>query len=150
MNKPTSEASSSDTTKEYVDKFITELKDSMSENLEENQPKQPNLVEQSKAATGSQLSLPDYGPRDIRKKISDAALENCAELEWDMHTCLQNGSLLDKFSQCSKQSEAFWQCIRQQKDKLKELGYMNLGNTYNLNLEIQDRAFRTLDSTSEE
>ncbi|ORX96096.1 hypothetical protein K493DRAFT_351052 [Basidiobolus meristosporus CBS 931.73] len=131
--------------KEYVDNFITELKGSMDEYLEENQPKQP-----TKESRTAKLSLPDYALHDVRKEISNAALENCADLEWDMQSCLKNGSWLDKFVQCSQQSEAFWNCIRQQKDKLKELGYMNMGNTDKLNQEIQDRAFLTIDSEVKE
>ncbi|GMM34677.1 hypothetical protein DASC09_020020 [Saccharomycopsis crataegensis] len=52
-----------------------------------------------------------------------AMLENCAEVQQLLLSCLKNGSYTEKFTMCNERTKAMFNCIDSQKKSLSLLGY---------------------------
>ncbi|OZJ06348.1 26S proteasome non-ATPase regulatory subunit 14 [Bifiguratus adelaidae] len=50
-----------------------------------------------------------------KQAIHDTAMDNCADLHYELLTCFKEGSFWEKATMCQKQRRKFWNCFMQQK-----------------------------------
>lgn len=85
---------------------------------------QPNAGEGAKSQQ-EQLADVLQAHRTRKAAIGQAALENCAEVQWELNECYRNGGLWGRLTSCSRQVKKMDECYSTQLSFLQVLGYMS-------------------------
>lgn len=75
------------------------------------------------------------GFKERKAMIGKAALENCAEEQYDWSNCMKNGSWTERATMCRDTVRKFERCYNMQSRLLKALGYLQ---TYNRSPEVDE------------
>ncbi|KAK3397924.1 hypothetical protein B0T20DRAFT_235697 [Sordaria brevicollis] len=75
------------------------------------------------------------GFKQRKEMIGKAALENCAEEQYDWNNCMKNGSWTERATMCRDTVRKFERCYNMQSRLLKALGYLQ---TYNRSPEVDE------------
>ncbi|CAG8476487.1 12074_t:CDS:2 [Ambispora leptoticha] len=75
-----------------------------------------------------------------KRAITQGALLNCADLDWELRECFMRGTFWQRLTMCHEPRETFWKCVTRQKELLKELNYYAPSKSDQENQEILDKA----------
>lgn len=64
--------------------------------------------------------------RDVQASVGRAALENCADEQFNLHDCFRNGGWSARMTMCKAENRSLARCVDMQKKFLKALGYVSM------------------------
>ncbi|CAG8534263.1 4553_t:CDS:2 [Ambispora gerdemannii] len=106
----------------------------------EQQQQQPELDDKDKEIRYAQELAAGREITEQKKAISQGALLNCADLDWELRECFTRGTFWQRLTMCHEPRETFWKCVTRQKELLKELNYYAPSKSDQENQEILDKA----------
>lgn len=64
--------------------------------------------------------------KDTQASLGHAAMENCADEQWNLHDCFRSGGWSARMTMCRAENRKLNRCVDMQKKFLRALGYMTM------------------------